>query len=94
MIDEALRIVNVSILRGATGLGGIGDVGEIDEDEASSATPVTRIGTNRDDVIGGSSTNDVMSAPKRKLAKVVDILLRIEFLGPCREGVPPRANVE
>jgi hypothetical protein len=94
MIDETLRVMDVTILGSAAGLGRVGNVGQVDEDEAGSAACVTRIGANRDNMVGSGSAHNVMGATERKFVKVINVRLGVEFFGLCRKRVPPRANLK
>jgi hypothetical protein len=77
LVDDALRVVDVTILPCATWAGWLGWVLHVNEYDTGSASVVTRHGADRVDHIGRFIGNDVVSAANGQTLEMAGEILLV-----------------
>jgi hypothetical protein len=94
-VDEALRVVHVAVLAGASGAGWVGGVGHVDVDEPSSACTVPGRCADCDGVVEFGVNDDVVTAAPGQVGEASDdVVSSAEVDRVCRVEVEKFLHVE
>lgn len=93
-VDQALGVVDVAVLGGATRRRQVLEVSQVDEDETRGARRVARLGADGDGVVLLLVGDDVVRAARRQLVPEVDVVLVVVGDGRGRVVVDQLRHVE